>query len=56
MWGFYSIAYIAYLVSGNIYIMLDYTSLISLNEYKKNIKTIHKYFEAIYDRRTKPYV
>ena len=43
MYGFYCIAFIEYMLAGKT--LLDYTSLISPNDYKKNDKIIHKYFK-----------
>ena len=33
--------------------LLDYTNLLSLNDYKKNDKTIHKYFKEKYGSKSK---
>ena len=39
------------MLSGKI--LLDYTNLFSLNDYKKNDKIIYKYFKDKYVRRSK---
>ena len=36
--------------------LLDYTDMVSPNDYKKNDKIIYKYFEDNYDRRSKSWV
>ena len=51
MCGFYCIAFIEYLLAGKT--LLDYASLFSPNDYKKNYKIIYKYFKDKYDRRSK---
>ena len=51
MWEFYCIAFIEYMFSGKT--LLDYTNLLPLNNYKKNEKTIYKYFKDKYGRRSK---
>ena len=51
MCGFYCIAFIEYMLSGKT--LLDYTNLLPLNNYKKNEKTIYKYFKDKYGRRSK---
>ena len=51
MWEFYCIAFIEYMLSGKT--LLDYTNLLPLNNYKKNEKTIYKYFKDKYGRRSK---
>ena len=54
MYGFYCIAFIEYMLAGKT--LLDYTSLISPNDYKKNDKIIYKYFKDKYGRRSKSQV
>ena len=51
MWEFYCIAFIEYMLSGKT--LLNYTNLLPLNNYKKNEKTIYKYFKDKYGRRSK---
>ena len=51
MCGFYCISFIEYMLSGEI--LLDYTNLFSLNDYKKNDKIIYKYFKDKYGRKSK---
>ena len=36
--------------------LLDYTDIVSPNDYKKNDKIINKYLEDNYDRRSKSWV
>ena len=36
--------------------LLDYTDIVSPNDYKKNDKIIYKYLEDNYDRRSKSWV
>ena len=48
MCGFYCIAFIEYMLAGKK--LLDYTNLLSPNDYKKNEKTIYKYFKDKYRR------
>ena len=43
MYGFYCIAFIEYMLSGQT--LLDCTNLSSPNDYKKNGKIIYKYFK-----------
>ena len=43
MFGFYCIAFIEYMLSGQT--LLDYTNLSSPTDYKKNDKIIYKYFK-----------
>ena len=40
------IAFIEYMLAGEI--LLDYTDFFSLNDYKKNVKVIHKYVKNKY--------
>ena len=54
MCGFYCIAFIKYMLVGKS--LLDYTDMVSPNDYKKNDKIIYKYFEDNYDRRSKSWV
>ena len=51
MCGFYYIAVIEYILAGKT--LLDYTNLLSLNDYKKNGKIINKYFKDRYGSRSK---
>ena len=51
IYGFYSIAFIEYMLAGKI--LLDHTSLFSLNDYEKNRKVVYKYFKDTYGRRSK---
>ena len=51
MCGFYSIAFIEYVLAGRV--LLDYTNLFSPDDYKKNDKTMCKYFKDKYGRRNK---
>ena len=44
--GFYCMALIEYMLAGKA--LLDYTNLISPNDYKKNDKIIYKYFKDKY--------
>ena len=46
MCGFYCIAFIECMPAGKI--LLDYTNLFSLHNYKKNHKIIYKYFKDKY--------
>ena len=46
MCGFYCIDFIEYMLSGKTF--LDYTNLVSPNDYKKNGKIIYKYFKDKY--------
>ena len=46
MYGFYCIAFTEYMLAGKT--LLDYTNLLSPNDYKKNEKIIYKYFKAKY--------
>ena len=46
MCGYYCIAFIEYFLAGKT--LLDYTNLLSPNDYKKNEKTIYKYFKDKY--------
>ena len=43
MCGFYCIVFVEYMLTGKP--LLDYTNLFSLNDYKKNEKTIYRYFK-----------
>ena len=43
MCRFYCIAFIEYMVAGKSF--LDYTNLLSPDDYKKNDKIIYKYFK-----------
>ena len=52
MCGFYCIAFIEYMLSGEA--LLDYTNFFSPNDYKKDGKMIYKYFKDNYGRRSKP--
>ena len=45
----YCIAFIEYMIAGKT--LLDYTTLFSLNKYKKNYKIIHKYLKDEYGKR-----
>ena len=54
MCGFYSIAFIEYMVAGKT--LLDYTNLFPPNNCKKNDKIIYKYFQDKYGRRSKSWV
>ena len=49
--GFYFITFIEHMLAGKT--LLDYTNLFSLNDYKKNEKTIYKYCRDKYGRRSK---
>ena len=51
MCGFYSIAFIEYVLAGRV--LLDYTNLFSPDDYKKNDKIMCKYFTDKYGRRSK---
>ena len=51
MYGFYCIAFTEYVLAGKS--LLEYTNLFSPNDYKKNDKTIYKYFKDKYGRRSK---
>ena len=46
MCGFYCIAFIKYMLAGKT--LLEYTNILSLNDYKKNDKIICKYFKDKY--------
>ena len=46
MYEFYCIAFIEYMLAGKTF--LDYTNLCPPNDYKKNDKTICKYFKGKY--------
>ena len=48
MCGFYCICFIEYMLAGKT--LLDYTNLLSPNDYKKNDKIICKYFKDKYDK------
>ena len=48
-YGFYCIAFIGYMLAGNI--LLDYTNLFSPNGSKKNEKIICEYFKDRYGRK-----
>ena len=50
MCGFYCIAFIEYMLPGKN--LLDYTNLISPDDYKKNYKIVYKYFKDKYVRRS----
>ena len=50
MCGFYCITFIEYMLSRKT--LLDYTNLLSPNDYKENNKIIYKYFKDKYDRRS----
>ena len=43
MCGFYCVAFIDYIIAGKS--SLDYTNLVSPNDYQKNEKIIHEYFK-----------
>ena len=45
MYGFYCIAFIEYMLAGKK--LLDYTNLLSLNDYKKNEKIVNKIIYTI---------
>ena len=51
MCGFYCITFIEYILAGKTW--LDYTNLFFPNDYKKNDKTIYKYFQDKHSRRNK---
>ena len=51
MCGFYCIAFIEYMFAEKT--LLDYTSLFSPNDCKKNDKIIYKYFKDKYGSRNK---
>ena len=51
MCGFYSIAFIEYVLAGRV--LLDYTNLFSPDDYKKNDKIMCKYFKDKCGRRSK---
>ena len=51
MCGFYCIAFIEYMLAGEI--LLDYTNLFLPNDYKQNYKIIYEYFKDKYGRRSK---
>ena len=50
MCGFYCTAFIEYMLAGKT--LLDYTNLLSPNDYKKNDKIIYNYFKNKYVRRS----
>ena len=54
MCGFYFIAFVEYMLSGNT--LLDYTNLFFPNDHKKNDKIMCKYFKDKYGRRSKSQV
>ena len=54
MCWFYCIAFIEYMLLRKI--LLDYTNLFSLNDFKKDDKIIYKYFKDKYGRRRKSWV
>ena len=49
--GFYCIAFKEYMLAGKT--LLNYTTLFSTDNYKRNDKITYKYFEDKYDRRSK---
>ena len=49
MCGFYCIAFIEYMITGNT--LLNYANLFSPNDYQNNDKIIYKYFKDKYDKR-----
>ena len=49
MCGFYCIALIEYLIAGKA--VLNYASLLSLNDYQKNDKIKYMYFKDKYSKR-----
>ena len=49
MCGFYFIAFIEYMIAGNI--LLEYTNSFSPNDCQKNDKIISKYFKDKYKKR-----
>ena len=51
MCGFYTIAFIEYMLAGKIF--LHYINLFSPNEHKKNDKATYKYFKYKYSRSSK---
>ena len=53
MCGFYCVGFIEYMLLAKT--LLDYTSLFSLNDYKKNDKIIYKCFKDA-SRRSKSWV
>ena len=46
MCGFYCIAFIEYMLAGKN--LLDYTNLLSLNDYKKNEKIVNNIYNIYY--------
>ena len=46
MYGFYCIAFIEYMLAGKN--LLDYTNLLSLNDYKKNEKIVNNIYNIYY--------
>ena len=48
---FYCIVFIEYMLAGKT--LLDYTNLLSPNDYKNNDKIIYKYFKDKYGKRSK---
>ena len=51
MHGFYCTAFIEYMLARKT--LFDYTNLFCLNDYKKNVIIIYKYFKDKYGRRSK---
>ena len=49
MCGFCFIAFVEYMLAGKT--LLDYTSLLSPDDYKKNGKTIYRYFKDKHAKR-----
>ena len=49
MGRFYCIAFIEHMIAGKT--LLDYTNLLSPNDYQKNDKIIYKYFKDQYGKR-----
>ena len=55
MCGFYFIAFVEYMLAGKS--LLDYTNLLSPDDYKKNGKTIYRYFKDKHvKRKHKPWI
>ena len=54
MCGFYCIPFKEYMLLGKI--LLNYTTLFSTDNYKRNDKITYKYFKDKYDRRSKSWV
>ena len=52
--GFYCISFKGFVVAGKT--LLDYTNLLSSDDYKKSDKIIYKYFKDKYGRKNKSWV